>query len=144
MFGFGPPSVRRRTTPNVANATFWTSGLFAQGQFHLTPRLELGAGLRGQTIGSRTQETVGLPADRAGVSARGSALVGQVNGQYELRDGLNFVVAVGRAFRAPNLIERYFIAVTNLANALYAEASNTAFSRPEPPRSVMAAMRFDF
>lgn len=293
MFGFGPPSVRRRTTPNVANATFWTSGLFAQSQFHLTPRLELGAGLRGQTIGSRTQETVGLPADRAGVSARGSALVGQVNGQYELRDGLNFVVAVGRAFRAPNLIERYFegataegnghqqaspdlapetslnvdlgvkvrrerfyaevtffdnairdgiriapqdtviggfpayrnknvdrsnpvgdsygnkfggelgwretagrfgiryevrhqgerkditlvgspvgdvlpaftvqalrgdvvlpafgglrprldVAVTNLANALYAEASNTAFFRPEPPRSVMAAVRFDF
>ena len=122
MFGFGPPSVRRSTTPNVANATFWTSGIFAQGQFHLTPRLEIGAGLRGQMIGSRTQETAGLPADRAGVSARSDALVGQVNGQYELREGLNFVVAVGRAFRAPNLIERYFEGATAEGNG-YQQAS---------------------
>ncbi len=122
MFGFGPPTVRRSTTPNVANATFWTSGLFAQGQFHLTPRLEIGAGLRGQTIGSRTQETVGLPDDRAGVGSNSSALVGQVNGRYELRDGLNLVVAVGRAFRAPNLIERYFEGATAEGNG-YQQAS---------------------
>jgi hypothetical protein len=36
------------------------------------------------------------------------------------------------------------IAITNLTNVLYAEASNTSFFRPEPPRSVLAALRFDF
>lgn len=116
MYGFGPPRTTRDTTPNVPNATFSTAGLFAQGQFHVTPRLELGAGIRGQVIGSETQRTPGLPPERAGVSASSSALVGQVNGQYAIRDGLNFVVAVGRAFRAPNLIERYFEGATAEGN----------------------------
>lgn len=116
MYGFGPPSTQRSTTPNVPNATFSTGGVFAQGQFHLSPRLEIGAGIRGQSIGSRTQDTPGLPPDRAGVRASGSALVGQVNGQYAIREGLNFVVAVGRAFRAPNLIERYFEGATAEGN----------------------------
>lgn len=112
MFGFGPPSTETDNTPNIPNASYWTGGLFSQFQVDVTDRLVLGAGARGQLIQSETRQTAGLPADRAGVSANSGALVGQVNGQYRLTDGLNFVAAAGRAFRAPNLIERYFEGAT--------------------------------
>lgn len=36
------------------------------------------------------------------------------------------------------------IAVNNLRNVLYAEASNTSFFRPEPRRSLTTALRLDF
>jgi hypothetical protein len=36
------------------------------------------------------------------------------------------------------------LAVTNLTNELFSEASNSGFFRPEARRSVMAAVRFDF
>jgi outer membrane receptor protein involved in Fe transport len=36
------------------------------------------------------------------------------------------------------------LAVVNLTNELYAEASNTSFFRPEPRRSVMTALRLEF
>ncbi|MBX7120326.1 MAG: TonB-dependent receptor [Gemmatimonadaceae bacterium] len=116
MYGFGPPSTDISTTPNLPNATFATGGVFAQAQVTVTPRLELGAGVRGQLIGSRTQDTPGLPADRAGVTAFSRALVGQANAQYAVGGGWHLVAAVGRAFRAPNLIERYFEGATAEGN----------------------------
>ena len=116
MYGFGPPSARQDTTPKVPNATYSTGGAFVQGQFFLGGRFELGAGVRAQTIRSVTRATPGLPPDRAGVSSGNSAFVGQVNGQWHLRPDLNVVASVGRAFRAPNLIERYFEGATPEGN----------------------------
>ncbi|MBL8986208.1 MAG: TonB-dependent receptor [Gemmatimonadetes bacterium] len=106
--GFGPPSVRTTTTPTVPNASYWTGGVFAQSQFQVTDRFVLGAGLRGQTIQADTRATAGLPATRAGVSASNGTAVGHVSAQYAVSPKLNLVATVGRAFRAPNLIERYF------------------------------------
>lgn len=116
MYGFGPPSTRLSTTPNLPNANYATGGAYAQGQFFLGDRVELGAGARGQLIRTVTRETPGLPPERAGVNAGDEAFVGQVNGRWEVRDGVNLVVAVGRAFRAPNLIERYFEGATPEGN----------------------------
>jgi hemoglobin/transferrin/lactoferrin receptor protein len=116
MYGFGPPSTTTSTTPNLPNAWFSTGGVFAQGRFNVAERLELGAGVRGQTIHSETQETTGLPADRAGVTASTSAFVGQLSGIYRVQEGFNVVASVGRAFRAPNLIERYFEGTTTDGN----------------------------
>ncbi len=112
MYGFGPPSTTTSTTPNLPNAWFSTGGVFAQGRFNVAERVELGAGLRAQAIRSETQETDGLPAERAGVAASANALVGQLSGIYRVQEGLNLVASVGRAFRAPNLIERYFEGTT--------------------------------
>jgi outer membrane receptor protein involved in Fe transport len=36
------------------------------------------------------------------------------------------------------------LAVVNLTDELYAEASNTSFFRPEPRRSAVIGVRFDF
>lgn len=36
------------------------------------------------------------------------------------------------------------VAVMNLTNTLYSEASNTSFFRPEPRRSAVVSLRFDF
>ncbi len=106
--GFGPTSVRTTTTPTVPNARYWTGGLFLQSQFQVTNRLMLGAGVRGQSIHAETRQTAGLPASRSGVSASNNAVVGHVSGLVEVTPHLNLVTTVGRAFRAPNLIERYF------------------------------------
>jgi len=138
MYGFGPPTTDRDTTPNVPNATYSTVGAFAQLQSRFTSRLELGAGIRGQSIGSRTQATPGLPATRAGVSASSEALVGQVNGQYQLFEGLNLVAAVGRAFRAPNLIERYFEGATAEGNGYQLASPDLA---PETSLNVDIGMK---
>lgn len=108
MYGFGPPSTRQNTTPNLPNASYTTGGAFAQAQVFIGDRVEVGAGVRGQAIQSATRETPGLPPERAGVRARDAAFVGQVNGRWEVRHGVHLVAALGRAFRAPNLIERFF------------------------------------
>ena len=116
MFGFGPTTTTTDTTPNVPNARYLTSGAFAQAEVTVTPRLMVGAGARGQLIEAETRRTPGLPEDRSGVHARNAALVGHVNGRYRLTPSLNLVAAVGRAFRAPNLIERYFEGATPEGN----------------------------
>jgi hemoglobin/transferrin/lactoferrin receptor protein len=114
--GFGPPSVRTTTTPNVPNATYWTGGLFAQSQFALTDRLVLGAGVRGQTIQASTRTTAGLPPSRSGVDASNGTVVGHLSGRWSVTSGLNLVTTVGRGFRAPNLIERFFDGATAEGN----------------------------
>jgi len=112
MYGFGPPSTTTSTTPNLPNAWFWTGGIFAQGRFQAGDHVELGAGLRGQSIQSETRATAGLPADRAGVAASAEAVVGQLSARYRLQEDMHLVASLGRAFRAPNLIERYFEGAT--------------------------------
>jgi outer membrane receptor protein involved in Fe transport len=105
---FGPPTTETNTAPTLPNATLWSGGVFAQSDLALTDRFTLGLGIRAQTIHSDTRETEGLPEERAGVSASNSAVVGAVSGRYQLTSAINLVATVGRAFRAPNLVERYF------------------------------------
>ncbi len=105
---FGPPTTRTSTTPTVPYAQMWSGGAYAQGNFALNERLSLGLGVRGQTIHSETRETPGLPPERAGVSTSDGTVVGGASLGYEVTPNINLIGTVGRAFRAPNLVERYF------------------------------------
>ena len=86
----------------------WSGGAYAQASLALSQRMVLGLGVRGQTIHSETRETPGLPPDRAGISTSDGTVVGGASLAYELFPTLNVIGNVGRAFRAPNLVERYF------------------------------------
>jgi outer membrane receptor protein involved in Fe transport len=104
--GFGPPATTTSTTPQVPNASFRSAGVFLQGDLGVTNRLSLVVGARGQDILARAQATEGLAF--GSVKSRDRAVVGAVNARYELSSGIALVASTGRAFRAPNLVERFF------------------------------------
>jgi outer membrane receptor protein involved in Fe transport len=105
---FGPPQTRTSTAPTVPYAQLWSGGAYAQANLALNQRLNVGLGVRGQTIHSETRETPGLPPERAGVSSSDGTVVGGASVGYEVTSNINLIGTVGRAFRAPNLVERYF------------------------------------
>lgn len=113
---FGPPRDRVSTTPTLPNADLWSGGIFAQAEFALGSKFLLGAGVRGQTIHSETKATTGLPDTRAGVSASNGALVGSVSGNWNVIPELSLIGTMGRAFRAANLVEKYFDGATPEGN----------------------------
>jgi hemoglobin/transferrin/lactoferrin receptor protein len=113
---FGAPKLRSSTMPTVPNANAWSGGAYAQADFQVAGRFDVGVGVRAQTTRSNTRETPGLAADRAGISASTGTVVGGVSGQFRLTPRLNLVASAGRAFRAPNLVERYFDGVTAEGN----------------------------
>ena len=103
----GPPSEDITTTPSVPNAGYRSAGLFGQADVALTDRLTLGLGVRGNVLSAWTRATPGLP-DSGRISETDVALVGAVSASYALFDDLRLVAVAGRAFRAPNLVERFF------------------------------------
>jgi hemoglobin/transferrin/lactoferrin receptor protein len=103
----GPPSEDITTTPSVPNAGYRSAGLFGQADIALTERLTLGIGVRGNMLSAWTRATPGLP-DTGRISETDVALVGAVSASYALFDDLRLVAVAGRAFRAPNLVERFF------------------------------------
>ena len=113
---FGPPKVRTSRTSSIPNANYATAGAFVQGQFAAADRLTLTAGLRAQAIRATTRTTPGLPRSRGGVKASNGTLVGNISAQVQASSKLNLVATVGRGFRAPNLIERYFDGATPEGN----------------------------
>ncbi|MES2306425.1 MAG: TonB-dependent receptor [Gemmatimonadota bacterium] len=113
---FGPPTVRNSSTPSLPNASYATAGAFAQTELGLTPRLMLSLGARAQTIHASTAATPGLPASRAGVTSSNGTVVGNISARFAVSSRLNLVGTVGRGFRAPNLIERYFDGATPEGN----------------------------
>lgn len=104
--GFGPPSTTVNTTPSVPNATYRSLGLFAQGELTLGERVNLVLGARWQDVTATTRETPNLDVEPA--SSGDNALVGSANLGVRLSDHLTLVGAAGRAFRSPNLIERFY------------------------------------
>lgn len=104
MTGLGPPS----TDPvsKTPNATFRSLGGFAQGDFHLAPRLSLIAGVRVQDIKADTRPTPNVTTPL--VSDENATVVGTLNTEYLLTPNFSLVGTVGRGFRSPNLIERFF------------------------------------
>jgi hemoglobin/transferrin/lactoferrin receptor protein len=102
--GLGPPS----TDPvsKTPNAVFRSVGGFLQSDFHLAPRLSLIAGVRVQDIKAETRPTPNVTAPL--VSDGNATVVGTVNAEYLFTPGFSLVTSVGRGFRSPNLIERFF------------------------------------
>lgn len=105
--GFGPPMVEQSLIPSVPNAGYRSGGLFAQTDLVLTPRFTLGLGARGQLLTAWTRETDGLEG-KALTSATDATVVGSMSGSYAVSEEINLVAVVGRAFRAANLVERFF------------------------------------
>ena len=93
-------------TPNVPNADLRMLGVFAQFDWAVAQRVTLTLGARYQDNEARTRETPGL--DDPLVTSNDRALVGAANALVALTPDLNLVAAVGRGFRSPNLIERFF------------------------------------
>jgi outer membrane receptor protein involved in Fe transport len=102
--GLGPPS----TDPvsKTPNATFRSLGAFLQSDFHLAPRLSLIAGVRVQDIKAETRHTPNVTAPL--VSHENATIVGTLNTEYLVTQNFSLVGSVGRGFRSPNLIERFF------------------------------------
>jgi hemoglobin/transferrin/lactoferrin receptor protein len=107
MLGFGPVAITRTSNvPSVPNATFRSAGAFAQLELNPFDRLTTVLGGRVQDVFAETKETpnVTLPP----VRGSSSTAVWSANALYRLATDLNAVAAVGRGFRAPNLVERFF------------------------------------
>ncbi len=111
VVGFGPPQeVLNSTVPQVPDATFRSLGAFAQLDLHPTQRLNLIAGARVQDIKAETRATQGITAPP--VADDRKTVVGTLNLGYELTEHVSLIGSVGRGFRAPNLVERFFTGAT--------------------------------
>ena len=106
LTGFGPPRTSVSRVPLVPNATFRSLGGFAQGQLHLTDRFSATLGARVQDIVADTRDTPGII--RPLVTSRHRTAVGTANLLYRVSGDLNLITSVGRGFRSPNLVERFF------------------------------------
>jgi len=106
VYGFGPPSTDMSTQPLVPNASFRSLGAFVQGEFRLLHRASVVLGARYQDVRAATRETPGRTEPP--IVATDRTVVGSANAIVDLTRGLALVGTVGRAFRSPNLIERFF------------------------------------
>ena len=103
VIGFGPPHPSISTRPQVPNATFQSGGVFLQDELWRGDRVSLVLGARAQDIEARTRPETGTA-----ITSRDRTVVGTANSVVRVADGLNLVGSIGRGFRSPNLVERFF------------------------------------
>lgn len=111
VVGFGPPRPTVDTTPQVPNATYRSIGAFIQDDISLFTRTSLILGLRYQNVNAKTKDTIGLEGLPL-TDSTDQTVVGAANLIYALTDQVRLVFSVGRGFRSPNLIERFYNGVT--------------------------------
>jgi hemoglobin/transferrin/lactoferrin receptor protein len=90
----------------IPDASRTGTGLYLQDEIRLTERLSLTPGGRFDWIRSVAGEAPLHPVK--GTSQADSAVSGSLGFLYRLTPHLHLVANVGRAFRAPTLLERYF------------------------------------
>ncbi len=106
--GFGPaPIVDVSTRPQLPEATYLNAGFFVQSEIEAFERWSLVAGARYQSVGAETFATQGLE-DQDPVSVTDGTLVASLNSIVRVTPSLSVIGAIGRGFRSPNLIERFF------------------------------------
>ena len=108
--GFGPPQIRASNRPQIPNASFRSAGLFAQGDVRVVDRVSVILGARVQDVVAKTRETANLSDPL--FESRDRTAVGTANLLVRATDGLNIIASVGRGFRSPNLVERFFEGAT--------------------------------
>jgi len=113
MVGFGPFPIplSSSTTPNVPNAVYSSLGVFFQDDITLFERASLIMGVRYQNVNAKTRETTGLEGQPI-YDSTDDTMVGAANFMYGITNNLKLVVSVGRGFRSPNLIERFYDGAT--------------------------------
>ncbi len=103
-----PPSTD--TVAQVPNATYRGTGVFAQTDWSVLPRLSLLFGARYQQVHAATRPTAGFTGPA--VRSTDQTVVGVASAVIRLADAVSVVGTVGRAFRSPNLVERFFNGAT--------------------------------
>ena len=104
--GFGPPQTQVSTRPQLPNASFRSAGLFAQGDARLADRLSVIVGARVQDVLAKTRSTPQVTDPS--FESKDRTAVGTANVLVRAAEGLNLIASVGRGFRSPNLVERFF------------------------------------
>lgn len=122
VLGFGPPSPAVSTVPRVPNAVYQSTGVFAQADVTLVDRVSVIVGARYQDVRAETRDTPGVTDPTAKNTDR--TLVGAANLLVKLTSDLNLVAAVGRGFRAPNLVELFFSGPTPEGSGFQARNPN--------------------
>ena len=110
VLGFGPPRPQLNDTASTPNAKFRSFGVFAQSDLSLTDRLSAVLGARWQSVNAATRRTPLITAPLT--ESSDATTVGAANLLYRLTDKVNLIASVGRAFRSPNLVERFFSGAT--------------------------------
>jgi outer membrane receptor protein involved in Fe transport len=108
--GLGPTRVTATGGPQVPDARLQNVGLFVQAQWEATATTEVVTGLRYQDVRSRSLVTEGNDSDPS--RFREGTVVASANLLHRLGDQVNLVTSVGRGFRTPNLVERFFTGFT--------------------------------
>lgn len=103
---FEDVSREKDTVANAPNATNSSWGLFVQDEIAVAKKLSLTAGLRYQKVTTKADATPGW--DINGLDFNDSKVVGAATATWRLLPELNTFISYGRAFRAPNIIERLF------------------------------------
>jgi len=106
-FGFGPMMISETNTPTVPNATYRSFGIFLQDEISLFSRTSLILGARYQNVNASTKETPALEGEPL-IDDTDQTVVGSANLLVGVTDNLRLVFSVGRGFRSPNLIDRFF------------------------------------
>jgi outer membrane receptor protein involved in Fe transport len=135
--GFGPPSTRTSGAPTVPNAVFRSVGGFAQLEISPFGRFTTVLGGRVQDVVTESRPTPGSTAPL--MESRNRTAVWTANTLYRLTPDLNAVATVGRGFRAPNLIERFFEGVAPEGSGY--QRANPALE-PETSINVDAGLRY--
>jgi len=104
--GFGPPMVTESDAPNVPNALYSSLGGFLQAELDVIEGTRIVAGGRVQRVQGESQPTPNFSEDLAELD--NTAVVGSLNVLQRLGGGFTAVGTLGRAFRAPNLVEMFF------------------------------------
>ncbi len=133
--GFGPPTRRVSTTSLVPDATYRSAGVFVQSELALGERATLVAGGRAQTVRASAEPGSGMDVE----AKLASSLVGAVNALYRISDHITLTGSVGRAFRAPNLIEWFFEGPTPEGNGYQIRSPDLV---PEKALSLDAGIRY--
>jgi outer membrane receptor protein involved in Fe transport len=138
MVGFGPaPITRTSNTPSVPNAVFRSAGLFTQLELHPVDRLTTIVGGRIQNVFAETRPTPNVSTPL--VEGSSSTAVWSANALYRITEHLNVITAVGRGFRAPNIVEQFFEGPAPEGNGY--QRANTSLS-PETNINVDLGLRF--
>jgi len=106
ILGFGPPMIEEDDTSSVPNATFQSFGGFLQDEITLPSAVSVVLGVRFQDVQADADPTPGLDASLESQSHQ--AAVASAGVTVGVTKNLKLIGSLGRAFRAPNLVELFF------------------------------------